>query len=125
MSQDSLRALAIQQLHELTHEAIIGVALFILLFFFRSSLENMIAGIIWKIGRTYNVDDVVKINGDWARIVRQNIWTTSFYVYHIVKGKIVGGFTMNVANNQLRELKILKPLTMIDIPANLRNIHRY
>lgn len=122
---DSLRAIAVEQLHEITRELFLGAGAVVLLLFFRSSLESLVAGLIWKIGRTYNVDDVVRINGDWARIVRQNIWTTSFYVYNVVNEKIISGYTLNIANNRLKDLKIMKPLAMIDIPKQLRNINRY
>lgn len=54
----------------------------IVTFAFKDAVQNFVIGIQFLWGNDFNVDDVVWINGNKkARIVRQNIWKTTFYVY--------------------------------------------
>jgi small-conductance mechanosensitive channel len=55
----------------------IGLALF-----FKNAIENFVWGITFILDRDYNVDDEVLIGGTRkARIVRQTITKTVFYLY--------------------------------------------
>lgn len=49
---------------------------------FKETIQNLILGIQFFIGHDFDVDDIVWINGTKkARIVRQTINRTTFYVY--------------------------------------------
>ena len=60
------------------------------------------------LGNDYNEDDVVEVDGDPGRIVRVGLWKTTFFIYHVVDGSIVGGSKLVVANSKLKDLKIEK-----------------
>ena len=47
------------------------------------------------LGNDYNEDDVVEVDGSPARIVRVGMWKTTFFIYHVVRGQIVGGNQIN------------------------------
>jgi hypothetical protein len=51
-------------------------------FAFKDTINNFFIGIQFLWGNDFDVDDIVYIRGTKrARIVRQNIWKTTFYVY--------------------------------------------
>ena len=51
-------------------------------FAFKDTITNFVIGVQFLWGNDFNVDDVVYIRGTKrARIVRQNLWKTTFYVY--------------------------------------------
>lgn len=51
-------------------------------FAFKDTIANFFTGIQFLWGNDFNVDDIVYIRGTKrARIVRQNLWKTTFYVY--------------------------------------------
>ena len=80
----------------------------------RSTVSRAIEGLFWKMGRTYNVDDAVVIDGRRGRITRQNIWVTVFYIYTWEEGQRMpsGGTIMVVSNTELGRMKIEKPLVL-------------
>lgn len=73
-------------------------------FTFKDSVTNLVIGIQFLWGNDYNVDDIVWVKGvKKARIVRQNIWKTTFYLYDHERKFIV-------PNNMLWRLDIEKAL---------------
>ena len=51
-------------------------------FAFKDTINNFFIGVQFLWGNDFNVDDIVYIRGNKrARIVRQNLWKTTFYVY--------------------------------------------
>ena len=87
----------------------------VLTLFFRSTIEKFVAGLMVFMGNDYNEDDVVEVDGRPGRIVRVGIWTTTFFTYNVVDGKIVGGSKMVIQNDKLKDLKIEKPLPLLDL----------
>ena len=76
----------------------------IITFAFKDSVQNFVIGVQFLWGNDFNVDDIVYINGNKrARIVRQNIWKTTFYVYDHQRKFIV-------PNNMLWRLNAEKEL---------------
>jgi hypothetical protein len=58
------------------------VLLALVSFVFKDTITNFVIGVQFLWGNDFNVDDVVYIRGTKrARIVRQNLWKTTFYVY--------------------------------------------
>ena len=88
-----------------------GVAILL----FRQTLENAVDGFMVFFGNDYNEDDVVEIDGKPGRIVRVGIWKTVFFTYDVRDGKVVSGSKLVVANNRLKNLKIEKPLSSLDL----------
>ena len=82
---------------------------------FRRTIENAVDGFMIFFGNDYNEDDVVEINGKPGRIVRVGIWKTVFFTYDVRGGKVVGGSKLVVTNSKLKDLKIEKPLTKLDL----------
>ena len=82
---------------------------------FRSTIEKGVAGFMVFVGNDYNEDDVVEVDGRPGRIVRCGIWTTTFFLYDVVDGIIVGGSKLVVQNDKLKDLKIEKPLPLLDL----------
>ena len=66
-------------------------------------------------GNDYNEDDVVEVDGKPGRIVRCGIWSTTFFTYDVRDGIIVGGAKLVVQNDKLKDLKIEKPLPLLDL----------
>jgi len=89
----------------------VGVAIML----FRQTLENAVDGFMVFFGNDYNEDDVVEIDGKPGRIVRVGIWKTVFFTYDVRDGKVVSGSKLVVANNRLKNLKIEKPLSSLDL----------
>ena len=76
----------------------------IVTFAFKYTVSNLVIGAQFLWGNDFNVDDVVWIKGaKKARIVRQNIWNTTFYLYDHERKFIV-------PNNMLWRLDIEKSL---------------
>ena len=82
---------------------------------FQSTIQEAVDGIMVFLGNDYNEDDVVEVDGDPGRIVRVGLWKTTFFIYHVVDGQIVGGSKIVVANSKLKDLKIEKPLPNLDL----------
>ena len=87
----------------------------VLTLLFRSTIEKFVAGMMVFMGNDYNEDDVVEVDGKPGRIVRCGIWSTTFFTYDIVDGIIVGGAKLVVQNDKLKDLKIEKPLPLLDL----------
>ena len=90
---------------------LVGTAIFL----FRQTIENAVDGFMVFFGNDYNEDDVVEIDGKPGRIVRVGIWKTVFFTYDVRDGKVVSGSKLVVANNRLKNLKIEKPLSSLDL----------
>jgi len=87
----------------------------VLTLLFRSTIEKFVAGLFIFMGNDYNEDDVVEVDGKPGRIVRCGIWSTTFFTYDIRDGIIVGGAKLVVQNDKLKDLKIEKPLPLLDL----------
>ena len=90
---------------------LMGIAILL----FRQTIENAVDGFMVFFGNDYNEDDVIDIDGKPARIVRVGIWKTVFFTYDIRDGKVVGGSKLVVSNSKLKDLRIEKPLTKLDL----------
>ena len=55
----------------------------LVILFFKTTIESTLAGLIVFIGNDYNNDDIIIIDGRLGRIVRVNLWKTTFYLYTI------------------------------------------
>ena len=87
----------------------------VLTLLFRSTIEKLVAGFMIFMGNDYNEDDVVEVDGKPGRIVRCGIWSTTFFTYDVREGIIVGGAKLVVQNDKLKDLKIEKPLPLLDL----------
>ena len=87
----------------------------VLTLLFRSTIEKLVAGFIIFRGNDYNEDDVVEVDGKPSRIVRVGMWSTTFFTYDVRDGIIVGGSKLVVQNIKLKDLKIEKPLPLLDL----------
>ena len=87
----------------------------VLTLLFRSTIEKFVAGIMIFMGNDYNEDDVVEVDGKPGRIVRCGVWSTTFFTYDIRDGIIVGGAKLVVQNDKLKDIKIEKPLPLLDL----------
>src|SRR3990167_105068 len=86
----------------------------ILLFFVRSLIEEIIAGMIWRWRSGYERNEIVSINGDWARITDLG-WMRTYFVVYIWEGEtVIGGYSMNILNSELRKMKIKQQLEMVN-----------
>ena len=82
---------------------------------FRGTIEKFVSGLFVFMGNDYNEDDVVEVDGKPGRIVRCGIWSTTFFTYDVREGIIVGGSKLVVQNDKLKDLKIEKPLPLLDL----------
>ena len=87
----------------------------VLTLLFRSTIEKFVSGIFIFMGNDYNEDDVVEVDGKPGRIVRCGLWSTTFFTYDVRDGIIVGGAKLVVQNDKLKDLKIEKPLPLLDL----------
>ena len=87
----------------------------ILTLLFRSTIEKLVAGLMIFMGNDYNEDDVVEVDGKPGRIVRCGIWSTTFFTYDVVDGIIVGGSKLVIQNDKLKDIKIEKPIPLLDL----------
>ena len=82
---------------------------------FRQTIESFVAGVMIFMGGDYNEDDVVEVDGKPSRIVRVGMWSTTFFTYDVRNGIIVGGSKLVIQNVKLKDLKIEKPLPLLDL----------
>ena len=68
-----------------------------------------------NVGTIVTEDDVVEVDGKPGRIVRCGVWSTTFFTYDVVDGIIVGGSKLVIQNDKLKDLKIEKPLPLLDL----------
>ena len=47
--------------------------------------------------------------------MRCGIWTTTFFLYDVIDGIVVGGSKLVIQNDKLKDLKIEKPLPKLDL----------
>ena len=87
----------------------------VLTLLFRGTIEKFVSGLFVFMGNDYNEDDVVEVDGKPGRIVRCGIWSTTFFTYDIVEGVIVGGAKLVIQNDKLKDIKIEKPLPLLDL----------
>ena len=87
----------------------------VLTLLFRGTIEKFVSGMFVFMGNDYNEDDVVEVDGKPGRIVRVGMWTTTFFTYDVRDGIIVGGAKLVVQNDKLKDLKIEKPLPLLDL----------
>ena len=88
------------------------------LLLFKSSIENIGAGLQVFLGSDYDNDDAVVVDGRPGRIARVGLTKTVFYLYTYRKGVISGGTKLAVANEELKHMRIekqLEKLVMSDI----------
>ncbi len=87
----------------------------VLTLLFRGTIEKFVSGLFVFMGNDYNEDDVVEVDGKPGRIVRVGMWTTTFFTYDVRDGIIVGGAKLVIQNDKLKDLKIEKPLPLLDL----------
>ena len=87
----------------------------VLTLLFRGTIEKVVSGLFIFMGNDYNEDDVVEVDGKPGRIVRCGMWSTTFFTYDVRDGIIVGGAKLVVQNDKLKDLKIEKPLPLLDL----------
>ena len=89
------------------------------LLFLKDSVTNALAGIAMFFGSNYDENMVcyIQTNGKrrHARISKTTLFSTSFYLYDVVDGKIEGGTLLTVPNSELKSLRIERPLDKLDI----------
>ena len=88
------------------------------LLLFKSSIENIVAGLQVFLGSDYDNDDAVVVDGRPGRIARVGLTKTVFYLYTYRKGVVSGGTKLAVANEELKHMRIekqLEKLVMSDI----------
>ena len=88
--------------------------------FFKTTIESVLAGLLIFVGNDYNNDDIIILDGRPGRIVRVSMWKTTFYLYTIKadsngKRHVSGGTKLIVENDKLKDLKIEKPLDNFDL----------
>ena len=88
-----------------------GIALLL----FQNTIREAVDGIMVFLGNDYNEDDVVEVDGKPGRIVRVGVWSTTFFTYDVRNGIIVGGSKLVVQNDKLKDIKIEKPLPLLDL----------
>jgi len=111
MMEEQVQSMVSEMLGKYGWLFIVGV----LTLLFRSTIEKFVAGIMVFMGNDYNEDDVVEVDGKPGRIVRVGMWTTTFFTYDVRDGIIVGGSKLVVQNDKLKDLKIEKPLPLLDL----------
>ena len=82
---------------------------------FRTTIETSVAGLMIFMGNDYNEDDVVEVDGKPSRIVRVGMWSTTFFTYDVRDSIIVGGSKLVIQNDKLKDIKIEKPLPLLDL----------
>jgi predicted HAD superfamily phosphohydrolase len=81
---------------------------------FKETIKSFVTSIMVLRSGTYEVDDVVILEGTPARIVRMGIWKTTFYVYRQVDGGKLFHSTRDVMNEELPQLHIEIPQQRMD-----------
>ena len=81
---------------------------------FKETIKSFVTSIMVLRAGTYEVEDVVILEGTPARIVRMGIWKTTFYVYRSVNGGKLFHSTRDVMNEELPQLHIEIPQQRMD-----------
>ena len=92
----------------------------LVILFFKTTIESLIAALVVFVGNDYNNDDIIILDGRPGRIVRVSMWKTTFYLYNVKTGAdgkkfVSGGTKISVENERLKDLKIEKPLDNVDV----------
>ena len=90
------------------------------LLFLKDSVTNALAGIAMFLGSNYDENMVCYIHTNGtrrpARITKTTLFSTSFYLYEVVDGKITGGTLLTVPISELKSLRIERPLDILHLP---------
>lgn len=79
-------------------------------FFFKNMMENFVSSVAFKLDRDFQVDDEVYIGGTKrARIVRQTVFKTVFYLYDTNRRLVI-------PNNEFHSLRCEKTLNTATPP---------
>lgn len=94
----------------------------LVILFFKTTIESVLAGLLVFVGNDYNNDDIIILDGRPGRIVRVSMWKTTFYLYTIKHDSagnkfVSGGNKLIVENDKLKDLKLEKPLGNFDLEA--------
>jgi hypothetical protein len=90
-----------------------SIILFALLFF-KSTIENVVAGCFLNLGNEYNEDDIVILDGRVGRITRIGAIKVVFYLYSFRDGVITGGTKLALENKEISSRNIERPLPKLD-----------
>lgn len=91
------------------------ICILITILIFKKGIEKLVSSLFMFWGSDYDEDDIVWLDGMPARIARIGFFKTTFFIYEIKDGKIIGGSKLVVQNERLSMLKIEKPLPLIDL----------
>ena len=92
--------------------------------FFKTSIESLLSGLMVFVGNDYNNDDIIILDGRPGRIVRVNLWKTTFFLYNVKTNKegekhIASGTKVVIQNSELKNLRIERPLANFDLDVLL------
>ena len=90
-----------------------SIFLFAILFF-KSTIENIVAGCFLNLGNEYNEDDIVILDGRVGRITRIGAIKVVFYLYSFRDGVITGGTKLALENKEISSRNIERPLPKLD-----------
>jgi hypothetical protein len=78
-------------------------------------LVELAGGVVWRFKGGYDNDEIVIVEGEWARIQRIGWLKTDFNVFTWTRGMRMpsGGNIRSILNNELRRIDIRKPLEKI------------
>lgn len=91
------------------------ICILITILIFKKGIEKLVSSLYMFWGNDYKEDDVVWLDGKPARIARIGFLKTTFFIYEIHDGKVIGGSKLVIQNERLPTLRIEKPLPLIDI----------
>tara|TARA_S200002703_G_C3792996_1_gene244778 strand:+ start:1604 stop:1996 length:393 start_codon:yes stop_codon:yes gene_type:complete len=91
------------------------ICILITILIFKKGIEKLVSSLFMFWGSDYDEDDIVWLDGRPARIARIGFFKTTFFIYEVNDGKIIGGSKLVVQNERLSMLKIEKPLPLIDL----------
>jgi hypothetical protein len=91
------------------------ICILITILIFKKGIEKLVSSLFVFWGSDYDEDDIVWLEGKPARIARIGFFKTTFFIYEVNDGKIIGGSKLVVQNERLSMLKIEKPLPLIDL----------
>ena len=84
------------------------------LLFFKSTIENIVAGCFLNLGNEYNEDDIIILDGRVGRITRIGAIKVVFYLYSFRDGVITGGTKLALENKEISSRNIERPLPKLD-----------
>ena len=113
---------AVQALHELGHE--LYWLIFPIIFFtvVEGFIVELAGGVLFRFRSGHHNDEIVMVDGEWARVTRLGIFSTTMYTYILRDDKVIGGYSMTILNDELRHMKIKRPLDLVSVPSDLQKI---